>query len=125
MLLVYDGLHNAHDVDQRVFWKGLDPNLDDIEAQYEDHVEAPQLERFELSALPSSIIDMRAFPAHIHQLRSGRRYRPAGDHALLRSAFVQHLHYQYNIGDLQWPKNMSNETKRVQRIGTIDRWAQD
>ena len=44
---------------------------------------------------------------------------------MLRSALVQHFHYQYNIGDLQWPRNMSNETKRVLRIGTIDRRAQD
>ena len=27
--------------------------------------------------------DMRALRAHIHQLKPGRRYRPAGDHALL------------------------------------------
>ena len=116
MLLVYDGLHDAHNCDQRVFWEGLDPNLDDIV----DHIEAPQHERFEHSALPSSIIDMRALPAHIHQLRSGSRYRSGGDHALLRSALVQHYHYQYNIGDLHCSKNMSNETKRVLRIGTID-----
>ena len=65
--------------------EGLDANLDDIEALHEDHVEALQLERFEFPTLLSSIIDMRALPAHIHQLKPGRRYRPAGEHALLRA----------------------------------------
>ena len=106
------------------FWKVWIPTWM-ISRQYEDHVEALQLERFELPALPSRIIDMRASPAHTHQLRSGRRYRPAGDRALLRSALVQHFHYQYNIGDLQWPRNMSNDIERVLRFGTIDRRAQD
>ena len=88
ILPVYNGLHDEHDCDQRVFWEVLDPNLDDIEALYEDLAEATHLERFELSTLPSSIIDMCALPAHIHKLKPGSIYRPVGDHALHGSALV-------------------------------------
>ena len=41
MFLVYDENHDAHHGDESVFWEGLDPNLDDIEALYKKHAKAP------------------------------------------------------------------------------------
>jgi hypothetical protein len=128
MLLAYDGYLDDDDDGGVRFWERLHPDLEDIDALYEENAipnNAADAERYQLPALPSNIIDMRALPMHINRLKPGFNYRPAVDFHILRSALVTHFSHQYNIGDLQWPRNMSADAKKFFKISDIDRRAQD
>jgi hypothetical protein len=127
MLLAYDGYLDEVGDGGVQFWEHLHPDAEDIAALYEEdeiRINPADADCYDLPAQPSNIIDMRALPLHINQLKSGFNYRPAVDFHLLRSALVTHFSYQYNIGDLQWPRNMSSDAKKCLHITDIDRRAQ-
>jgi hypothetical protein len=128
MLLAYDSYLDDKDDGGLQFWERLNPDLEDVEVLYDDDalpIYRADAERYELPALPGNIIDMCALPMHINRLKPGFNYQPAIDFHILRSALSIHFSYQYNIGDLHWPRNMSSDAKTLLKITDIDRIAQE
>lgn len=107
-----DLLYEAND-SGREFWNCLDPDLEDIHAVYEDnaHMASDVAGYYDLPTQSTNIIDMRALPTRVNRFKPGFKFRPAVSFYMLRSALMTHFYYQNNIGDFQWPRNMSSVIK--------------